>query len=347
MGKRKGGEGRRVAALLGSLVLVWGCSDAGKQAGLSQAGGGTAVSDAAGDSGQDSASDGGTASGPGYLPLNPALSGHWMRRDIGNCIDLETWLTFQVPDGFVHTEVDRNACMAHEVRKTAGVLAILPNQLLQYTWHTKQAKLPEWQQRKVTTALVEELPPGVGENAEPAYKPGKRGLTTLAWVRAQDGEPFKRLDTLERVSELPKPTHTEQVASVQVLVTPPPDNAKPGEACTMAVTLSVSWDPGPTEPDTQATEQLTLPCHYGKDATSGWLRVAADGYEQSDSDGSWSKLFESKGIWKKYSGFVGHLLFDSFRPVLHQPPGQRNLFLSLASHGWYREFLNDPPLTVK
>lgn len=343
----------QVAALAGCLAAALGCSDSDKKAGLSLAGGGGSSgadvqgdgSAAAGDG--TAAGDGATAAELGYLPLHAALSGHWMRRDLGNCVDLETWLSFLLPDGFVHTEVDRNACGAHQVRKTAGELKILPHQLLQYTWHAKQpGTQQQWQQRKVTAALVEDLPGANQITAEPTYKPGKRALTVLAFVRAQGGQPFKRLDSWERVTDGPKPTHTVQIAAVQVQVTPPPEAAKPGDACSMVAQLSVSWDPGPTEPGSQATEQFTLPCHYAKDAATGWLRVAADGFEQNGGNDAWSKLFETKGIWKKYSSFVGQQLFDAFRPVLQLPPGQPNLLLSLASHGWYREFLNDPPISV-
>ncbi len=337
-----------LAAWLAALAWTAGCSDTGKAAGLSSAGGAGTAGDAVSDS---AAADGKAgASSPadlGYLQLNPALSGHWMRREIGNCIDLETWLSFLVPDGFVHTEVDRNVCSAHQVRKTAGELKLLPNQLLQYTWHAKQAALPQWQQRKVTAALVDELPGGAAVAAQPGYQPGKRGLTMLAWVRAQEDKPFVHLDSTESVTDGAKPTHTQQVASVQVVLTPSPEVAKPGDTCSMAVVISVSWEPGDSEPAAQATEQLTLPCHYAKDPTSGWLRVAADGYEQSLTDGSWNKLFESKGLWKKHKSAVAHLLFDAFRPVLHHPPTQRNVLLSLANQGWYQEFLNDPPVSVK
>ena len=353
MGKREVRRMTRAAALIGGWLIAIGCSEGTTKAGLSQAGsGGTGATDAKGDGtatpGDGSSDDGGSAAELGYLPLHAALSGHWMRRDIGNCIDVETWLSFLLPDGFVHTEIDRNACGPHAVRKTAGELKILPQQLLQYTWHAKQTGAPQqWQQRKVTAALVEDLPGVTDGSPEPGYKPGKRGLTELAWVRAQDGQPFKRLDSLERVTDGTKPTHTVQTASVQVQVSPPPDAAKPGDACTMVAQLSVSWDPGPNEPGSQAIEQFTLPCHYAKDSTTGWLVVAADGFEQSAGNAAWMKLLETKGIWKKYSGLTAQQLYDAFRPVLHQPPGQRNLLLSLASHGWYREFLNDPPVSVK
>lgn len=328
------------------LVVLGACSDPKPAANLSAAGsgdgsGGTGVGK--GDGSGNGSGDGEDGGDPGYLPLSTSLTGNWMHHEIGNCIDIEEWLGFILPDSFSRTLVDRNACGPHGVVKVVGNLQVLPGQVLRMEYQDKTA-YHQWQR---TSAIVQAYPHPSDGPTDAAYKPGKRALTVLAYVRTTGSGPFVRTDRHEIAAQSATVSHTIATTAVQLTVTPPPGNAKAGDACQMAVSLAASWDPGTNGGYVTATEPLTLPCHYSEDPATKWLRVAADGYEASTVDGSWGKLVDSKGWWKKYPNPLNQLLYDSFRPVLVQPPEQRAVLLSDASFGWYPEYLNDPPVSVK
>lgn len=276
---------------------------------------------------------------PGYVPLETSLNGNWMQRQMGNCIDSEEWLSFLLPSDFKHTLVDRNTCGPQGVTWTVGNLIVQPGQLLEMEWQDKSG----WKQYRRTSAIVTDFPYSPKVLPVPGYQLGKRALTVLAFVRGTEGGAFARKDQREFAADKAEPYHTTTVAAVQVQVTPSPEGAKTGDACQMAVTMAASYDVGEDSKYKTGVETLNLPCRFSTDMATQWLRVTADGYENSASDGSWDKLFETKGYWKKHSKEIAQLLYGSFRPVLLQPPGQRNVLLSDADFGWYQEYLNEPP----
>jgi len=331
----------RSACLLWGLCVVLGCSGTEGGASLTSAG---SLSDGQGglDGSSDGAQAGDTWVNPGYVPLSTSVTGNWMRRTIGNCLDFEEWLQFLLPDGLTYTVVDRNACQAHSVSKVVGNLKVLPAQVLRLEYQDKTA-YHLWQR---TAAVVENYSSAGATDMQPSYKLGKRALTVMALARKVPGGPYFRSDSHETAADKLAPVHTISVQAVQAEVLPPPEQAKTGDSCQFKVTLASSWDPGDGKPYQTASENLQLPCHYAKAAGTGWLQVTADGYEQSTVDGTWTKLFEQKGWWKKYPSPVNQLLYDSFRPVLVQPPGQPGVLIMAASFGWYAEFLNDPPVSV-
>jgi hypothetical protein len=331
----------RICLLLTALVAVWGCSDTASDASLTTTGaGGDAHSNL--DGSGDGSQVGDTWVNPGYVPLSTSVTGNWMQRSIGNCIDLEEWLQFLLPDSLARTIVDRNACGPHAVSKVVGNLNVLPGQVLWMQYQDKAA-YHLWQR---TAAVVENFTSTGATDMQPSYKLGKRALTVMALARKVPGGPFFRKESHETAADKLAPVHTISLTAVQLDVQPPPETAKAGDACTLTLTLAASWEPGAGGSYQTASENLVLPCHYGKADATGWLNVAGDGYAQSAVDSSWSKLFDQKGWWKKYPSPVNQLLFDSFRPVLVQPPGQPGVLIMAASFGWYAEFLNDPPTSV-
>lgn len=331
-------------SLVSATTLCLGaCSDA--KSGPSIGSSGSATSDAGNDTGGTDATASGTggqgdASGPGYSPLDPAVKGNWMQPTLGNCINIEEWLVIAPPETLVRTVIDRNACQPPTLAKVAGTMKILPNQLLELTFQDKFA----YRQWRRTAAVLDSIA-GVPEPqlADPSYQKGKRGLTLLAFVRGALGGPFVRSDILQEVTDKPK-ADTRKTTNVQILVAPAPDTANAGQACTLSATISAQFEPGGTEPTTYGSEKLEFPCHFATDPGTGWLRIQADGHETSLA---WDKYFDAKGLWKKYSKPVAQLLYDSFRPNLLQPAAQRGVLVSLASHGWYYEFINEPPSSIK
>jgi hypothetical protein len=329
---------RSVFACAAALVLMAACSSGTSDPSLgsgakSDSGSGLGDGLAGADAGSLQAAD------PGYVPLETSLNGNWMQRQVGNCVDSEEWLSFLLPSDFKHTLVDRNSCGPQGVTWTVGNLIVQPGQLLEMEWQDNSG----WKMYRRTSAIVTDFPYSAKVLPVPGYQLGKRALTVLAFVRSADGGQFSRKDQREFAADKAEPFHTTTVAAVQVQLTPPPDGAQPGDACQMALTLAASYDVGEDSKYKTGVETLTLPCRYAKDMATQWLRVTADGYENSASDGSWDKLFETKGYWKKYPKEIAQLLYGSFRPVLLQPPGQRNVLLSDADFGWYPEYLNEPP----
>ncbi len=332
------------SGLLFACALQLGaCSDA--KTGPTIGSSGSATTDtgndsAGGDGGAVGGGQGAAAGGPGYSPLDPAVKGNWMQPTLGNCVNVEEWLVLAPPETLVRTVIDRNACQPSTLAKIAGTMKILPNQLLELEFQDKVA-YRNWRR----TAAVLDSIVGVPEPqlADTSYKKGKRGLTLLAFVRATPGGPFVRSDILQDVTEKPK-AKTVKTTNVQIQIAPSPDTATAGAACTMSATISAQYEPGGTEPTSNGSEKLELPCHFATDPGTGWLRILADGHETSLA---WDKYFEDKGLWKKYSKQVAQLLYDSFRPNLLQPAAQRGVLVSLAPHGWYYEFINEPPTSIK
>ncbi|MBM4343727.1 MAG: hypothetical protein FJ100_10160 [Deltaproteobacteria bacterium] len=336
----------RPAALLSCAAVALACATCSDpKAGPSLGSSGTATPDGgsdagAGGDGAGGAAGQGDAGGSGYSPLDPAVKGNWMQPMLGNCINVEEWLVLAPPETLVRTVIDRNACQPPSLSKVAGTMKILPNQVLELTFQDKVA-YRLWRR----TAAVLDSVVGVPEPqlADPSYKKGSRGLTLLAFVRATPGGPFVRSDVLQEVTDKPK-ADTRKTTNVQIQVAPAPDTAKAGEPCTLSATISAQYEPGGTDPITYGSEKLEFPCHFATDPGTGWLRILADGHETSLA---WDKYFDSKGLWKKYSKPVAQLLYDSFRPNLLQPPAQRGVLVSLAAHGWYYEFINEPPTSIK
>lgn len=299
---------------------------------------GSGTGDLAGSSGN---ADADASTGPGYSPLDPAIKGNWMQQQIGNCINSEEWLVLAPPETLVRTIVDRNDCGAHGVSKVAGNMKILPGQLLELTWQDKIA----YQQWKRTAAVLDSVN-GISDpvGLDPNYKRGKRGMTVLAFVRPSGGAPFVRSDIQKRVTDKPKTVDVTKTTAVQIQITPTPDGAKPGDTCTMSATISAQYETTESTQVQTGSEKLEFPCHFSADKGTGWLRVTADGY---DNGLGWDKMFDSKGFWKKYSKEIAQLLYDSFRPDLLQPAEQRGVLVSLSLFGWYYEFINEPPSSVK
>lgn len=332
---------------LALCLVAASCSDA--KSGPSVGSGTSAGADGTGgDSGQGdgSAAAGGTGSdvgsgGPGYVGLDPGIKGNWMRHEIGNCIDTEEWWVVLPPESVVRTIVDRNSCKTHSVAKVAGNLKLLPGNQLELIWQDKQA----YQQRRRTAAIVQQVA-GLGDPmANASYKPGPRALTVLAFIRTANGGPFTRIDYTLSAGEVPKPTKTVTTTNVQIQVVPPPDSAKPGDACQMSVTLSAQYEPTDPKGNVYGSEKLDFACHYATEKSTGWLQVVADSFATDPL--AWDKLFDAKNLWKKYPAQVAQLLYDGFRPSLLQPPDQRSVLLSTASYGWYYEFINEPPTKIE
>ncbi len=270
-------------------------------------------------------------------PGSSPVGAWWVQRNIGNCIDYEEWLSFQVSAAFTHTIVDRNACQAHSVTASPGKFT-WQAQVLQYDWN--QGNIAE--HRRFTAAVIEGfvLPPLV--EPEPGAVTGTRALNRMAFARQQDGT-YLREDDRESGAG----TAQASVTDMKYLVTfaEPLVTVQQPAACkmTVEVTANVGHGPGPT---TQAGETFTLPCKYAPVKETGWLRITADGFEDSQTSDAWSKFFEQKGWWKKYPAQMSNALYDGFRPVLYFQPGKPEVLFHDVGHAWFTEMTTPPPESV-
>jgi len=275
---------------------------------------------------------------PGQAP-GKALNGNWVYRNIGNCIDIEEWLSFAWPDDFVQVLVDRNACGPHAVTKTLGDLVAYAPNIIEYTWQNKDA----WQKRRHTIAVVDPYP--VPPPSDPSLKAGKRAINRKAYVLKGPGM-YQRDDRHDVAYDGTPANATITIVAVKVTFDKPLQNVAVETACQMNVTLAVSNDPGGTGGKfASGSETFVFACSYGPDATTGWIRVAAQGFEKEPSGDAWMKFMTSKGWWNKYSPVISNSLYDEFRPVFYfQPQKPEMLFHNFA--GWYVEMLSSPPTKV-
>ncbi len=275
---------------------------------------------------------------PGQAP-GKALNGNWVYRNIGNCIDIEEWLSFVWPDDFVQVLVDRNACGPHAVTKTLGDLVAYAPNIIEYTWQNKDA----WQKRRHTIAVVDPYP--VPPPSDPGLKAGKRAINRKAYSLKGPGL-YQRDDRHDVAYDGTPANATITVVAVKVAFDKPLQNVAVETACQMNVTLAVSNDPGGTGGKfASGSESFVFACSYGPDAATGWIRVAAQGFEKEPSGDGWMKFMTSKGWWTKYPPVISNAMYDEFHPVFYfQPQKPEMLFHNFA--GWYVEMLSSPPTKV-
>jgi len=244
------------------------------------------------------------------------LAGHWMRWDVGNCIDVQEWLTFEPPTGFVHTFVDHNACGPHFVASTPGSFSA-EGQIVQIDWGGEH--------RIFSAAVLD------------AYPGGGRGLNTKAYRRAGAPLVWHREDV--RTSVWSGEAHTSSLIVDVALDAGLAPSAAP-VACTMTLTITASVSPSSDPKPAVGTETFTLPCTYGPTATSPWMRLAADGFELYD--GSWHDVLKAHGIYGKYASGVA-VLFERCRPSVYFDPADTSVWWHDVSDAWFFESKMPPP----
>src|SRR5262249_54442180 len=102
----------------------------------------------------------------------------------------------------------------------------------------------------------------------------------------------------------------------------------------------------PGQPDEEGGVDVSLPCTYGPDMSTPWVRVTANGYENSNTDGSWTDYLGTLGVWGKYSAEVENGLWEGFRPILYFEPSSPELLFHDVYFAWYMRMDSPPPDSV-
>jgi hypothetical protein len=275
----------------------------------------------------------------GDVPGEEALlEGDWMAWTLGDCIDFEEWLSFDGEAGFIHTIVDRNACEPWGVTRSPGSYELREDHIVDYRW-VSEAGVEE--RRVRTFALLDQIDLPYRPSYE-GYLYGDRRLNWMAYIRGERDLEWRREQRWLSTDEDQGIYYDEQI-SISVSLDAPVDLAGREVPCQMTVELSVSLDDGVDHGPETGEETFDFPCHSVPDDALGWVRIAADGYEESEIGGSWSDFFESQGLWERYSARVSNLLYDSFRPVLYLDPADDSVLFHDRYWSWYDGMDSPPP----
>jgi hypothetical protein len=175
-----------------------------------------------------------------------------------------------------------------------------------------------------------------------SYVLGTTALNTMAYARADDGLTFHRRD--RRVTVPPNGDTYDVTVEIDIAFDAPLAAPQGPTACVMIVDISVTTVWGmETHP---GAETFTLPCTYQPDEDRPWIRVTADGFEQSSIDYSWGQYLGEMGVWDKYPSLVTNPLYDAFRPVLFYAPSSGARLFHDRQSAWYLAMEHPPPTTV-
>jgi hypothetical protein len=243
--------------------------------------------------------------------FSQALSGHWMREQIGDCIWFEEWLSFDPPDGFVSTLVERNACdlAGHGVFPAEGSLQIEEGQTI--TW---DVTAPDGRRvmRNFTAAIA-------GDS-----------LNTTAFMLSADGSYHARYRRLIEDSS----GFLDQDVRIDLSFDSPLQSDSVVQDCEMTVTINVTADAGTDALPETGTETLVLTGTCGPDEESGWIRLHF---------GDWWDALAEKDVWDKYPAQISNAIYDSFHPDLFIEPDNPKILFQNGCLSWYRRMANPPP----
>ncbi len=247
--------------------------------------------------------------------FSSALRGHWMREEIGDCIWSEDWLSFDPPDGFVSTLVERDACdlASHGVFPSEGTLEIGDGQLVAWDSTTRDGRR---QMRRFTAAIV-------GDS-----------LNTTAFTRSVDGGYHAQNRRLVEDSS----GFYDQDVRIDLSFDAPLQPGAGTRDCEMTVTIEVTADAGTDALPQTGTETFVLngTCGPEEDVENSteWIRLQF---------GEWWDLLEERGVWDKYPASVSNAMYDSFRPVLFFEPQKPEILFQNMYYSWYHKMDKPPP----
>src|SRR5439155_8137146 len=126
--------------------------------------------------------------------------------------------------------------------------------------------------------------PFQGPPMQPGYEFGTRALNRMAYARDDGTLTWHRED--HRRSKDATGLY-DTTATLDVTFDAPLADPKGPTPCTMKIDLSVAVDIGDGNPPETGAETFGLACTYDHAATSPWIRITANGFENSEADGSW------------------------------------------------------------
>lgn len=142
-------------------------------------------------------------------------------------------------------------------------------------------------------------------------------------------------------------TYTKSSIIIDVTFDKPLAAVSGSMECQMSVTMSVRADLGAAGGPYSGEETFALPCTYGPQTSRPWLRIVANGFEQSAYDSTWMDLLTQKGVWKKYPAVVSNALYDEFRPILYFDAADPNTLFPDVHLNWWNEMLTPPPSSIE
>jgi hypothetical protein len=270
-----------------------------------------------------------------------------MQNTIGNCINIEEWLTFTPPAGVVETLVDRDFCGPHGVTSRPGMFGGGgPAKILDLKW----AVPGQTAARSFTAAVIESYPSTPAPHPE-GYEPAGGALNAMAYARPELDLVWRRTQKVVYSPDAQGKKYTT-LLHIAVSFQEEPDSMKAPAACAFEVSVSASvWADEPTDPatlpDDEGSFTAPLPCSYAIDMSTPWVRLTGDGFEDSDINNSWRDyLNDVHGISDKYTGIVSSMLTEGFRPILYFEPGNSSVLFHDASFAWYPRMKSPPPASA-
>ncbi len=274
-----------------------------------------------------------TGAGGGAASLN----GNFMQQQIGDCINGEIWLGFAAAPAFTHTLVDRNFCGPHGVKAQPGSYLPEPGEI-GFKW-TGDAGL---EKQTHGYAVVEPVPSVPADPLPPGYAYGPRAVNLMAYTLHDGPVAYHRLEWRGTSTKM---ADYIQTATIDLVFDAPIAAPAAPKPCTMTVTMQVSVS-GAMQPDAKGSETWKLPCKVRPPDKTSFATITADGFENSQYDGSWGAFLDKQGVAKKYAPDVAGLFDDEFRPVLAFVPSEPAHLFHDVYFAWYYEMKNPPPAQV-
>ena len=270
--------------------------------------------------------------------LATALAGHWVRENIGNCIQFEDWLSLGAASQFTHTLVDRDFCQEHHIDVHKGDFAILPDDVLHLHWNAGLMDEERWW----TTQVV----PAFGDVPKPnqsGYVAGTHLLNVNAYVRIP--ATFQYVRTFhERSTPTPSSSYTPYERQLDVSLSF--KEALPAQgACSVKVDLkgTVIWYDTELKTFTD-TESFVFPCQVQGMDSKPWTAVSLTPFV-GDAAGGWTAYLTDQGVFKK-PGPVPDLINGNFLPLFFFLNGQSDVLFSDGPQAWWSEMKTPPPTTI-
>lgn len=283
--------------------------------------------------------------------FSQALAGYWMSPGMGDVEErctIDFWAQFEPPNTCIETAVKRGSCEDRGVNKGWGVYWTSLNQTVEI-----QRANPEGVSDLIrfTAAIADSCPEVLRSYLLDGAVAGSRALTPYAYLSDDGGSTFFHEHRRQWVTPEGNDLTYRNLKSLTELGFDAPLTATSiPMSCRMTVSITASASSGPDAEPLTGSEIFELPCTYGpdNDSGSGWIRLTADGFENSPRDGLWAKYMYDQGVGDRHDPLVQEaILLAYFFPVfLFDPQDPSTLYQDLLSF-WFIEMLTPPPTQLE
>lgn len=281
--------------------------------------------------------------------FSQALAGYWLcpgKGDVEERCTIDFWSQFDPPSTYVDTDVKRGSCEDRGVTQGWGVYWTSLNQTveLQFTNAHGKSNLIRF-----TAAIADSCPEDLRSYLLDGAVAGDRALSAYAYLSDDGGSNFYHehrrqwvvqegnVSTFSNLKSFTELSFDAPLAATSVPV-----------SCRMTVSISASASSDPDAEPLTGSETFVLPCTYGPDSDSDWIRLTGDGFENSPRDGSWPKYMYDQGVGERYDPLVVEAmqLGFYFPAFLFDPRDPSTLYKDLISL-WHIEMLTPPPTQLE